>query len=89
MNRRDFITRLEGVALAVPSVLSLVACGEAGGGDAGAAVTYVFSKDSGHTHSVRLNAVQLAKLASGESVTLETRSLHLHTWVLSPGSACG
>jgi hypothetical protein len=122
MNRRDFFTRVGGLAVAVPSVLSLVACGEAGSGDAGntgtssgddfagettesaghthtvtircsdvdagGAVTYTSSKTSGHTHTVPLNAVQLAKLAAGESVTLETRSLHLHTWVLSPGTAC-
>lgn len=122
MNRRDFFTRVGGLAVAVPSVLTLVACGEAGGGDAGnagtpsgddfvgettqsaghthtvtvrcsdvdagEAVTYVSSKTSGHTHSVPLNTVQLAELASGGSVSLETRSLHLHTWVLSPGTAC-
>jgi hypothetical protein len=122
MNRRDFLTRVGGLALAVPSVLSLVACGESGGGDAGSAgtpsgdafvgettesaghthtvtvrcsdvdsgeaVTYASSRASGHTHNVPLNTVQLAKLASGGSLTLETRSLHLHTWVLSPRTAC-
>lgn len=55
---------------------------------AGDAVTYTSSKTSGHTHGVTLNSVQLSKLAAGESVTFETNSLHLHTWVISPGDGC-
>ena len=124
MNRRNFFVRVGGLVVAVPSVLHLVACGDAGESDgsggaggapagdtfegettasaghthtvtvrcsdvaAGDGVTYTSSKAGGHTHSVTLSAVQLSKLALGETVTFETNSLHLHSWMLSPGDAC-
>jgi len=44
---------------------------------------------SGHTHAITLDALQLATLAGGQTVTFATSSLHAHTWsVTKPASVC-
>jgi len=52
-------------------------------------VTYTSTSTNGHTHDVTLSADQLADIAAGVTVTVNTTDLHPHEWIISkPSTAC-
>lgn len=54
----------------------------------GNTATYTSTEGGGHTHSVTLDSTQLAAIADGETVMVDTTDLHPHTWAISKGNAC-
>lgn len=54
----------------------------------GNSATYTSTEGGGHNHSVTLDATQLAAIANGDTVMVDTTDLHPHTWAISKGNAC-
>jgi hypothetical protein len=55
----------------------------------GNSATYTSTSGGGHTHSVTLDSTQLAAIANGDTVMVDTTDGgHAHTWAIAKGNAC-
>lgn len=88
MNRRSFLIRVGGTLVAVPTVLSAVACGggDDGGGGGGAdastgqtSFSVMNSDASGHSHQLVIQCSDL----SGSGVSYTATGGHTHTVMIS------
>jgi hypothetical protein len=55
---------------------------------AGNSATYTSTEAAAHTHTVTLDSTQLAAIANGDTVMVDTNDTHAHTWAISKGNAC-